>query len=125
VVFTAEGVREIVRHLGRLDGGLDDPANQQMLVRVDEILAGVREPCAEDANWYNHELYESSLIDQNPAWRADPNAAWRAAHDQTLADQNMQAEDVYPRDVVQANQDHFSIRIRQYWGLLPSEEDPR
>jgi RHS repeat-associated protein len=74
-VFTAEGVREIVRHLGQLDGGLDDPANQQMLARMDEILAGVREPCAEDANWYNHELYESSLYDQNPPGPGeDPDA---------------------------------------------------
>jgi RHS repeat-associated protein len=81
---TEEGIQLIERHLSRpeLEGAIDDPPNAAMIQR---LRAGSTDP--QDLNFYEHEIYESGLMDQG--------TDTRAAHLQTLEWQGIPYEAGY------------------------------
>jgi len=87
--ITDEGIQQIQQHLSRFG---DDPANNAMISRLQQIARGEIEPSPSDYNFYTHELdefgrytnlgYETGV----PSDADAANAMWNNTHSAALED---------------------------------------
>jgi hypothetical protein len=117
VLATRDGLSTVEAHLMNprfLDveffGGRGmEPANEEMLRRIEAAAAEGRALTGADAAFYQHELYENALMAQG--------MEYESAHDQALAELGHSEPQLYDPDVIRNNPGWFSKPYFDYWGI--------
>jgi RHS repeat-associated protein len=119
VVVTAAGVKRIAEHLSRFadehGGPFGAPYNEEMLHRLEGIAGKLVTGCQispEDANFYEHELYEAQLMDQG--------YSYDEAHSLALKRYGVTEYDLYAREVYEKYRSWMGTpEWDEYWGIRP------
>jgi hypothetical protein len=91
--------------------GTEYPPNAAMIQRLEEALNQGNTLSGADANFYFHELYESTLMDRG--------LSYDEAHEQALNRYGVSRLAIYHPDVIQALPRFFSPAWFDFWGILP------
>jgi filamentous hemagglutinin len=91
--------------------GVESPENAAMIQRLEEALNQENTISGADANFYFHELYESTLMDRG--------LSYDEAHQQALIRYDVSEYALYPPDVIQAFPYLFNSAWFDFWGILP------
>jgi filamentous hemagglutinin len=108
VRITQQGLDTVSNHLSQF-GAWDE--NTAMLQRLQSSFSKGESVTGADANFYQHELTESNLM-QGGMSQADAHAAALEQHGVT-------SFDLYHPDVIQAFPESFNNSWRAYWGIPP------
>ena len=91
--------------------GVESPENATMIQRLEEALNQGNTVSGPDANFYFHELYESTLMDRG--------LSYDEAHQQALSRYGVSEFALYHPDVIQAFPYLFNSAWLDFWGILP------
>jgi RHS repeat-associated protein len=91
--------------------GTESPENAAMIQRLEEALNQGDTISGVDANFYFHELYESTLMDRG--------LSYDEAHEQALIRYGVSEFALYHPDVIQTFPYLFNSAWFDFWGILP------
>jgi RHS repeat-associated protein len=111
VMATKEGLINISHHLTQgVDYGVE-PGNIGMYNRLVTAFENGTSLTGPDLNFYQHELYESSLVDLG--------LDQAAAHQAALENFGVNEFQLYHPSVIEANPTVFGTGFKNFWGLNP------
>jgi RHS repeat-associated protein len=103
---TEEGLGQVEQHLAQFG---DHPPNAAMVERLRTALGNGGSIEGADANFYNHELTESSLM--------NGGMSYDEAHATALEQHGVSPYSLYHPDVIQQFPEYFNRNWRDFWGL--------